>query len=149
MKLAAAILMDYLKNALQAAAIGGLLAVVVALAQGESVLRLGVAGVYALIGSACGTCSKAAIEGAFSLFGARRLLAYLLNAVVVAIVILVLGNVFFPGLGGLNPWAIVLIFALPEAVSVGLVRAGLGEAARFERALDRRRDSLDAKDGPE
>jgi hypothetical protein len=49
-----------------------LLAVAVALAQGESVLRLGVAGAYALIGSACGTSSKAAIEGAFSFFGARR-----------------------------------------------------------------------------
>jgi hypothetical protein len=146
MKRISAILLDYAKNALRAAVIGALVAIAVALALGENVLRLGNAGAYALIGLACGTCSKAAIEGAFSLFGARRLLAYVLNAAVIAILILVLVHVFFDGFGGMDPWVVALIFALPEAASVLLVRAELEEALRLERAFDERRKALDTEE---
>ena len=122
MKRVSVILLDYIKNAFWAAAIGTLVAIAAAIAQGESILRPSDAGAYALIGLACGTCSKAAIEGAFFLFGASRLLAYVLNASVIAIVILVLVRVFFDGWAGLDPWVVLLVFALPEAASVLLVR---------------------------
>jgi hypothetical protein len=145
MKRVAAIILDYAKNALRAAVIGVLLAIAVALALGESVLRLSDAGAYALIGLACGTCSKAAIEGAFSLFGARRLLAYVLNAAVIALVILVFVRVFYAGWAGLDPWIVLLIFALPEAASVLLVRAELKEALLLERAFDKRRKALETE----
>ena len=149
MKRAAGILFDYLKNALRSAAIGALLAILVALALGKSVLSLRDAGAYALIGLTCGTCSKAAIEGAFSLFGERRFLAYILNAVVIALGILILVRVFYSGFEGLDYRVVALIFGLPEAASVWFVRAELDEAARFKRAIDKRRSLLESEDEPE
>jgi hypothetical protein len=146
MKRAAALFVDYLANALKSAAIGALMAVVVALLRGEGALRLDDAGLYALIGMTCGTCSKAAIEGALSLFGARRFLAYLLNGAVIAAVILAFVYLFLGGFGGMEGWAIVLVFALPEAASVVLVRAGLEEALCLERAFDERREALEAEE---
>jgi hypothetical protein len=146
MKRALVLILDYFSNALKSAAIGALMAVLVVLARGDSVLSLSVAAIYALIGAACGTCSKAAIEGAFALFGKKRFLAYLLNALVIATVILVLVYAFLGGFSSMEAWAVILVFALPEAASVFLVRAGIDEATRLEHAFARRRKSLDSGD---
>ena len=137
------IAVDYISNALKSAAIGALVSAAIALALGEGALRLDFAGACVLIGVACGTCSKAVIEGAFSLFGARRSLAYLLNAAIIAAIVVVAPYLFFGGFEGLEPWVVVLIFALPELASVFIVRAGLGEASRIERAFDKRREELE------
>lgn len=147
MKRAFGIFIDYLVNALKSAGIGALLAAAVALARGEGILLLGDAGIYSLIGAACGTCSKAVIEGTLSLFGTRRLLAYIINATIIAAVILASVFIFLKGFEGMKAWAIVLVFALPEAGSVLLVRAGLDEALRFERAFEERREALDSEEG--
>ena len=143
MKRALGILADYALNALRSAAIGVLVSFALTLAQGESALPLSLALSCALIGAACGTCSKAVIEGSVALVGTRKFLAYLLNAATTAAVVLGLTFVFFDGLVGLSPWAIALIFGLPEIASVFLVRAGHGEATRLRAAFEKRRSRLD------
>jgi hypothetical protein len=138
------LLADYFRNAYKSSMIGVLVAVAVALARGRNSLLLVDIGAYALIGAACGTCSKAAIEAAFSLLGRRPILAYVLNAVVIAAVITLLVYALFGDFAGLEPWLVALIFILPEVVSVLLVRAGIGEATRLERAFEKRRDRFDS-----
>ena len=143
MKRILSILADYLKNALASAAIGVALSIIITIAQGETSVSLELIGACALIGLVCGTCSKAAIECAVSLFSTRRPLAYLLNALIIAVVIVVLVQVLFHGFGGLDTWVIALIFAIPELTSVLLVGFELNEAARFKRAFDKRRSPPD------
>ena len=142
MKRGSAVFADYLSNAAKSAAIGALVAAAVALIQGESSLSLGVAGIYGLVGVACGTCSKAVIEGALSLFGSRRRLAYLLNALITAGIILAFVFLFRGGFSGMRIEAIILVLVIPEVGSALLVRSGLEEVSRLERALDKRRDEL-------
>jgi hypothetical protein len=149
MKHAVMIAGDYFLNALKSAAIGALVAVVLSLAEGEAAVGLATAGAYALVGMTCGTSSKAAIEGAFSLFGTRRFLAYILNAIIIAAVICVFVDVFYQGFGGMRPWVVVLVFVLPEAASVLLVRAGVEESLRLERAFEKRRNRIESEDEPE
>jgi hypothetical protein len=134
---------DYLVNALWSAIIGAALAVALALVQGKNSVGLAPLGAYALVGITGGTCSKAAIEGAYALFGARKAFAYALNAVIVLAVILVFSYVIMGGLSGLPTLAVILIFALPEIASVLLVHAGLYEAERLNRAFMERRKKLD------
>ena len=147
MKRALAIVGDYLLNALVSAAIGALLSLAVALIQGDGAIALSTAAGYSLIGLVCGSSSKAAIEGAFALFGRRRLLAYLLNAAVIAVVIYVFAGLVFDGFGPLEGWKVVLVFAVPEAASILLVRNGIREARKFEHAFESRRKLLDSEEG--
>jgi hypothetical protein len=147
MKRVIGILAGFLVNALFSAVIGLLVAVAIALAQEESVLPLVFAGKCAAIGLLCGTASKTAIEGTYHLIGGRRLPAYLVNAVVVAVVIVAGVHLLFGDFSGIGPWAMALIFALPEAASLLLVRASLNEADRLERAMDDRRKALEMEEG--
>jgi hypothetical protein len=149
MKRLAIVILDYFVNALRSAAIGALVAVALALAQGQESVLLGVAGTYALVGVACGTSSKAIIEGAFSLFGARKSLAYILNAAIIMLIILLFVLIAKEGFGGMSIPVIVLVFALPEVASALIVRSGLREVARLSEAFDKRRDELDEEDGAE
>jgi hypothetical protein len=80
-------------------------------------------------------------------FREKRYLAYLLNALVVAVVIIASVQVFLEGFEGMETWAIVLVFALPEAASIFLVRMELDEARKFERAFKKRREALDIEEG--
>jgi hypothetical protein len=137
---------DYAFNALKSAVIGALVSAGIALAQGEGMLSLGFAASCALVGIVCGTSSKLIIEGAFMLFGPRRWIAYMLNAAVIAGIVIGYVLVFFGSFAGISPRAIVLAFFLPEAASVVLVRSELEEVIRLERAFDRRREELDESD---
>jgi len=137
---------DYAVNALKSAVIGALVSVGIALAQGEGTLSLGFAASCALVGIVCGISSKVIIEGAFALLGPRRWIAYMLNAAVIAGIVIAYVLAFFGSFAGMSPWAVVLAFLLPEAASVALVRAELEEAIRLERAFDRRREELDESD---
>jgi hypothetical protein len=140
---------DYLVNACWSAAIGDILAISLALVQGRDSVTLEALAGYALVGITGGTCSKAAIESAYALFGERKALAYLLNALIVMAVILGFSYLIMGGLGGLPPLAIILIFAIPEIVSVLLVHAGLAESERVSGAFLRRRDELADRDKKE
>jgi hypothetical protein len=139
------VLWDYAINALMSAGIGALVAAALALALRESALNLAFAGRCVLIGLACGTISKSCIEGAFVLFGKRPPLGYAMNAVIVALVVLAMTKLLFGGLGGLSPWLVALIFALPEAASFLIVRKIVLEARKVESALGALREELDAK----
>jgi hypothetical protein len=143
MKRGLAVFADYLSNAAKSAALGALVAAAVAFIQGESVVNLGVAGTYALLGVACGTCSKALIEGALALLGAGRRLAYALNALIIAGIVIAFIFLFRDGFRGMRIETIILVIAMPEVGSALLVRSGLEEADRLKQALDKRRDELD------
>jgi hypothetical protein len=147
MKRAATILLDYLVNALLSGCIGLLVAAALTIVLGSTEYGLAKAGLYALVGVVCGSCSKATIEGSFYLFGAHRLRAYLLNAAIIALIILAFCFVRYGGLGGLPLIAVVSIFALPEMVSAILVRRSLDEADGLERAFARKRTELEALSG--
>jgi hypothetical protein len=142
------IVSDYILNALKSAVIGALVSIVITLSEGESALWLGFVGECAFIGVVCGTCSKAVIEGVFALFGAPRFLAYVLNALIIGVIVLILPCLIFGGFDGIKPWVIVLVFALPEAGSIFIVRAGLAEAESIERALEQKRAELEEKNSP-
>jgi hypothetical protein len=143
MKHALAIVADYLVNALWSGLIGALLAVALALAQGQNTLSLSAAGSYALVGITCGTCSRAAIEGSFALFGASKALAYILNAAIIAAIILAFSLFVMGGFDGLRPVEFALIFGLPELGSALVVYATLDEASRLNRAFAKKRKELD------
>jgi hypothetical protein len=143
MKRLVTIFLDYLINALWSGGIGVLVALALTIILGSNEYGLSRAGLYAVVGAVCGTCSKATIEGSFALFGARRLRAYLLNALVIALVILAFNFTHYGKLSGLPPVAIASIFALPETVSAILVHHGLSEADRLQRAFERRHGELE------
>ena len=134
---------DYVLNSLGSAAIGGLVSLGIALAQGSWPPSAGLAASCALVGVACGTASKLTIEGAFALFGARRWIAYLLNAVVIAGIVVGYVHLFIGRLADMNAWSMLVAFAVPEGASLLIVRAGVGQALRLERAFDRRREELE------
>jgi hypothetical protein len=140
---------DYLVNALRSAVIGDILAIAIVLAQGGDSVTLESLVSYAVVGITGGTFSKAAIEGAYALFGKRKALAYLLNALIVAIVILGFSYLIMGGMDGLPPLVIFLIFAIPEIASVILVHAELDEAESVAHAFLRRSDELTETDEQE
>lgn len=142
MKRIIAISLDYLLNAAKSGTLGIVIALMVCLVRGSRVLVLSDAAFYALIGVVCGTCSKASIEGAFLLFGKRSALAYLLNALIIALVIPALVCGFRQGFDGMPLGIVILIFALAEGGSVLLVRGVIGEASRIEQAIEEKRKSL-------
>jgi hypothetical protein len=149
MKRIAAILLDYLVNAFWSGCVGLLVAAALSLVPGTSEYGLSKAGLYFLVGVVCGSCSKATIEGSFILFGAHRLRAYLLNALIIALIILAFNFTHYGSMRGLPLLAILSIFAIPEAVSAILVRLSLDEAQRLEKAFARRREELEKlSDGP-
>lgn len=134
---------DYVLNALVSAAIGGLVSVGISLAQSEGLPSPVFGASCALVGVACGTASKLIIEGAFALFGPRRWIAYLLNASVIAGIVVAYVLVFFGTFQDMRVRAILIAFAVPEAASFFIVRAEVEQSIRLERAFKKRHDDLE------
>ncbi len=134
---------DYVLNAIVSAAIGGLVFVGISLFQSEGLSRPGFAVSCALVGVTGGTASKLIIEGVFALFGARRWIAYALDMVVVAGIVVAYVLIFFGSFEGLNVWAVLTIFVVPEAASLFIVRFNLERTLRIQRAFDKLREELE------
>lgn len=143
MKKLLGIVWDYVLNALVSATIGGLVAMGISLAQGAGLPSPGFGASCALVGVTCGTASKLMIEGVFALFGPRRWIAYLLNATVIAGIVVAYVLVFFGTFEDMRLWSTLIAFAVPEAASFFIVRAAVEQSIALERAFKKRRDDLE------
>jgi hypothetical protein len=143
------VLADYVRNALFSALIGFLIAAALELARGSAGLSFVFAGACALTGVVCGTASKGIIEGAFSLFGRRPSLAYVLNAAVILLVVSLFVLLYFGDLRNLRPLTVAIGFLGPVLGSSLIIRGALKEADDLEKAFRRKRRELgDEADTP-
>ncbi len=140
-------LVDYLRNALASGLVGFLVAVALQLAWGSPCLPFSFAGACALTGAVCGTASKGIVEGAFSLFGRRRALAYGLNAAVILIIVSGFVAFYTGDLRDMGPATYVIGFLGPILGSSFLLSRALKDAENLTKAFERKRRELDDKPG--